>query len=315
MRLLFAALVLIGGLWMAEKALAEPWRRVLEDGFERSEFASESGLYYRNNFEQSAGKAEFQSRVVRTGQGALRLSVRPLCPSSGEDCSERAEIWEQTKLWVPYDQGIWHGFAVKFEDPIPRDDNRHVIAQWKRQILPGAVGDYSPFLAIRMYRGKLFMTVETDLLKGENAMSGSCPEGAARVWLRPDVSQTRALIAADATFDSRDGELFSSCSSEIAVTPRGNALPPPQSGWIDFAIYTKPGPDGSGHIEVFANEKWVASVNGKIGHADAKGLGDRQYFKFGPYRGGGEGEWALYYDDFRRSPDCRDVLSNGVCPF
>jgi hypothetical protein len=164
-----------------------------------------------------------------------------------------------------------------------------------------------------MYHGKLFMTVETDLLKGES--TGICPEGAARVWLRPDVNQTRALIAADASFGAEDGQLFTSCSSEIIVTPRGNALPPPQSRWIDFAVYTKPGPDGSGRVEVFANDKWVATVTGKIGHADAKGLGDRQYFKFGPYRGGGEGEWALYYDDFRRSPDCRDVLSHGACPF
>jgi hypothetical protein len=298
---------------MVQAATDADWQRVLRDGFEGADFAPESGLYYRENYEQSAGKAEFQDKVVYSGKGALRLSVKPLCPSAGEDCSERAEIWERTKLWVPYDRGIWHGFAVKFEDPIPADDNRYVIAQWKRQILPGAVGDYSPFLAIRMYRGKLFMTVETDLLKPASASKKECPDQAA-VWLRPETKQTRALVATDSNYTAADNALFTACSDEIAVNEHGR-LPSPNSGWIDFAVYTKPGPDGSGHIEIFANERWIATVKGKIGHADDKGLGPRQYFKFGPYRGGGGEEWALYYDDFRRSPDCRDVMAAAVCPF
>jgi hypothetical protein len=311
----FVLLALIGGLWMTEPAAAAEWQQVLRDGFEGTDFAPQGGLYYRENYEQSAGKAEFQGKVVRTGKGALRLSVQPLCPPAGEDCSERAEIWERTKLWVPYKEGIWHGFAVKFEEPIPADDNRYVIAQWKRQILPGAVGDYSPFLAIRMYHGKLFMTVESDLLNATPRPSGTCTAGQAPVWQRPETRQTRALVAVDETFGSGDGTLFNACTDAIVITDRGNPLPTPNSGWIDFAIYTKPGPDGSGHIEIFANDKWIVTVKGKIGHADDKGLGDRQYFKFGPYRGGNEGEWALYYDDFRRSPSCRDVMAAGPCPF
>jgi hypothetical protein len=308
-------LALIGGMWMAQAAAAADWQRVLRDGFEGTDFAPEGGLYYRENYEQSAGKAEFQDKVVHTGKGALRLSVKPLCPPAGEDCSERAEIWERTKLWVPYDQGIWHGFAVRFEDPIPVDDNRYVIAQWKRQILPGAVGDYSPFLAIRMHRGRLFMTVETDLISAVQNPAGGCSPGQTPVWLRPETKQTRALVAVDSNFGAADSTLFTACTDEIVVTGRGNKLPSADSGWIDFAIYTRPGPGGSGHIEIFANEKWIATIKGKVGHADDKGLGDRQYVKFGPYRGGGEGEWALYYDDFRRSPDCRDVMGPLACPF
>src|SRR5438270_10066629 len=238
---------LIGGLWMAEPGAAADWQQVLRDGFEGTDFAPASGLYYRDNYEQSAGKAEFQSNIVRTGNGALRLSVKPLCPPPGDDCSERAEIWERTKLWVPYDEGIWHGFAVKFEDPVPADDNRYVIAQWKRQILPGAVGDYSPFLAIRMSRGKLFVTVETDLLEASPAGSGGCVEGQTPVWLRPETRQTRALVAGDPNYSAADGRLFNACTNEIVVTDRGNKLPAPDAGWIDFAIYTRPGPEGSGH--------------------------------------------------------------------
>ena len=101
--------------------------------------------------------------------------------------------------------------------------------------------------------------------------------------------------------------------SGISVTDHGNKLPLPSSGWIDFAIYTKPGPDGSGRIEIFANGKPIVTVNGHIGHAD-KGLGENQYFKFGPYRAGHTNDWTLYYDDFRRSPRCADVMGESQCP-
>ena len=97
----------------------------------------------------------------------------------------------------------------------------------------------------------------------------------------------------------------------VAITDHGNKLPAPDSGWIDFAIYTRPGPDGTGRIEIFANDKWVVTVTGMIGHGD-RGLGQNQYFKFGPYRAGAAGTWALYYDDFRRSPDC--VITAELCP-
>jgi hypothetical protein len=298
---------------------AAAWEKPLSDGFEGSDFSPEGGLYYRKNYEQTAGKVEFQNKVVHTGNGALRLSVRPLCPPADEECSERAEVWQLTKLWAPYDRGVWNGFAVKFDDPVPMNDHHHVIAQWKRQVLPGATGDHSPFLALRLNRGRLYATVETNLViatrKGAKGTAGECGPGETAVWLRPDTNQTRALVAVDEGFRSDDGVLFNSCTDKIVVTDRGNKLPEPGSGWIDFAIYTKPGPDGTGHIEIFANGKWIASVKGQVGHADEPGLGDRQYFKFGPYRSGGQGEWALYYDDFRRSPNCKDVLQNGACPF
>jgi hypothetical protein len=287
----------------------------LVDGFEEGQFSKEGGLYYKNNFEQSAGKVEFQSEVVRTGKMALRLSVKPLCKPDDDLCSERAEIWERPELRVPYFQGVWYSFSVKFEDPVPRDDHRYLIAQWKREIEPGADGDFSPFLALRVYNGKLFATVETNLVKatseGERGKAANCPQGETPVWLRPETRQTRALVATDAFFTPEDGGLFHACTTAITITDRGNKLPAPDSGWIDFAIYTRPGPDGTGRIEIFANNKWIVTVTGMIGHGD-RGLGQNQYFKFGPYRAGAPGPWALYYDDFRRSPDC--VVKAELCP-
>lgn len=290
----------------------------LVDGFEGKDFAPEGGLYYKKNYEQSAGKVEFQDKVVKTGKGALRLSVKPLCSASDTLCSERAEVWEHKKLRVPYEKGAWFGFAVKFEEPLPKDDHRYVIAQWKREIDSGAEGDFSPFLAFRYNEGRLFVTVETNLLPGkETVMNGrraQCGEGETPVWLRPDTNQTRALIAYDKNFGPENGDEFTACTDKITVINRGNQLPAPETGWIDFAVYTKPGPEGTGHIELFANDKWIVTVKGRIGHND-KGLGENQYFKFGPYRAGGPGLWTLYYDDFRRSLRCRDVIKSQICPF
>ncbi|WP_371833335.1 polysaccharide lyase [Ferirhizobium litorale] len=292
--------------------LAGPVDGHLVDGFDGTDFSPAGGLYYRENNEQAAGTVEFQDLVKRTGTGALKLSVRPNCPAGEENCSERAEIWEKTSLREPYDKGVWYGFAVKLAEPIPVDDHRYLIAQWKREIDPGADGDFSPFLALRLKRGRLFATVETNYQPPESELTAAqtkCMPAQTPVWPRPNVNQMRALVATDRLWTGEDGDEFVACTSKIEVISRGNALPPPDEGWIDFAILTKPGPDGTGHIEIFANNKWIATVKGYIGHND-KGLGENQYFKFGPYRAANSNEWTVYYDDFRRSQNCEDVLAD-----
>jgi hypothetical protein len=302
---------------MAGAAEADPASMVLRDGFDGTDFAPEGGLYYRENFEQSAGRVEFQSEVTRDGTGgALRLSVRPLTPEDEGRWSERAEIWERTELRVPYDRGVWYGFSVKFGEPVPLHDHRYLIAQWKREIGPEAVGDFSPFLALRMTNGHLFATVETNYHdhsdQGLAASDEACAGSGAPAWLRPDTNQTRVLVASDRNFTAADDARFTICTPRTVATPRGAPLPSPHDGWIDFAIYVRPGPQGDGRIEIFANGGWVVSVTGHIGHGD-HGLGAHQYFKFGPYREGAEGEWVMYYDNFIRTPECRDLLDEATC--
>lgn len=287
--------------------LAGGWRRPLRDDFDGDGFSPEGGLYYRQNFEQSAGSIAFQKNVRLSGGGALRLGVRPIASPQG-DHSERAEIWERTELRVPYDEGIWYGFAVKFADPIPQDDHRYLIAQWKREIIPGAAGDFSPFLALRMRNGKLYATVETNHVAPADASRDANARSApVSVFLRPHKNQMRALVATDASWTPDDNHLFHDATNAVEVSDHGHGLPSPSSGWIEFAVFTKPGPGGDGHIEIIANGKPVVTVKGRIGHA-GPGLGRHQYFKFGPYRAAHTGEWTLYYDYFRRSPHRRDVI-------
>jgi hypothetical protein len=280
------------------------WWQPLHDGFDGPGFSPLGGLYYRDNFEQSAGTMEFQRKVRLSGSGALKLTVRPIPGATGGDHSERAEIWERTDLWAPYGEGMWYGFAVRFADPIPQDNHRYLIAQWKREILPGAEGDFSPFLALRLTNGKLYATVETNYAEPAGQLSAA---RGVPTFFRPEKNQMRALVAVDESWTAADAQLFRGSSNALDIERHGNGLPQPSSGWIEFAIFAKPGPDGSGRIEIIANGKPVVTVKGPIGHAD-KGLGGRQYFKFGPYRAGHAGEWTLYYDHFRRSPDRRDVV-------
>jgi hypothetical protein len=294
--------------------ISDAWRRPLYDGFEAKDFSASGGLYFKRNPEQDAGTLEFQSKVTYRGKGALKLSLRPCLEETAQNNSQRAEIWERPELWVPYNEGIWYGFAVKFAEPIPQDDHRYVIAQWKREIA-GTPGDFSPFLALRLNRGKLFATIETNLVKTTRSdpqgQTAQCESGETAVWLRPETNQTRALVATDARWTKDDGSRFSACTREIVAIKRGHSLPTPASGWIDFVIYSKPGPDGTGHIEIFANDKWIVTIRGRIGHND-KGLGRFQYFKFGPYRATHHNSWTLYYDEFRRSINRADVLKTGL---
>ena len=285
---------------------------VLADDFDGAGFSESGRLFYKKNAEQAAGAIRFQSEVVRSGTGALQLSVGESCPKDDADCSERAEVWEKPSAHVPYLQGAWYGFSVKFGDPVPQDDHRYLIAQWKREILPGAAGDFSPLLALRLGRGKLFATVETGPLETHPAGAAGCADGETPVFAAKSRTQVRALVAAQADWSAEDGRLFKACTAGIRVVA-GDPLPAPASGWIDFAIYSRPAPRGGGRIEIIANGARVASVSGQIGH-EGEGLGADQYFKFGPYRAGGAGVWTMYYDTFRRGPRCEDVTEAKNCP-
>ena len=306
------AMFLTSVLSSAEALADEAYKAPLFDSFEGDNFSPAGGLYFKDNAEQRAGSVEFDKTGGRDGKSALKLSVRSGCNVSADSCSERAEIWEKPELRVPYFTPVWYGFSVKFADPIPQDDHRYLIAQWKREIDPGAPGDFSPFLALRLRKGRLFATVEANhfapVSLGPEGTPAKCGPGQTPVWMRPETNQMRALVATDAKWEPEDGALFNACTDKIEIIDRGNPLPTPDSGWIDFAIMTKPGPDGSGHIEIFANNKWIVTIKGYIGHNDPP-LGDNQYFKFGPYRAATDGEWTLYYDDFRRSLNKTDVLS------
>ena len=315
--LLVTALLVTIPLPAATAPAPDPASLILVDGFEQGSFAPEGGLFYKDNPEQRAGRIAFGRNAPLQGQGELTLTAVPACDRRAEGCSERAEAWERPEVLVPYSETVWYGLAVRLNDPLPQDDRRYVMAQWKRETLRDAERDFSPFLALRLYQGRLGFTVETDLLVSYPIGSPERPEGClpgeARVLNRPESHQTRALVAIEsgATPESYP-DYFDACAPGIRVTRHAD-LPSAQKGWIDFVVRSRPGPAGDGHVEILADGVPIVTVKGHIGHA-APGLDRNQYFKFGPYRAPNALPWSISYDDFRRGPRCSDVIRAGQCP-
>ena len=288
---------------------------VLADDFEGQSFSPGGGLYYKHNFEQSAGRVEFQSRDVRFGRQSLALSVKGLCPKAKKGCSERAEVWEKKQYLLAYDEPVWYAFSMKLADPVPTDKHRYLMAQWKRQILPGATTSFSPFLALRLNKGKIIFTVETHqvaVMPLTGRRKNGCLAGETLVLDRPHDKQTRALVAWQPDMEPFEWRYYNGCTTAIRVERHNQGLPRATSGWIDFVVFIQTGPDGNGTIRIFANDEPVVTVSGHIGHQGA-GLGSKQYFKFGPYRKGKRGLWTVLYDRFRRGPACENVGSPGLC--
>ena len=311
-----AATVLAACIAAPQAGGAQPLVPVLADDFEGQDFDPKGGLYYKKNFEQSAGTVRFISTEARQGKQALALSIRPLCPVGAGDCSERAEVWEKKNVLVPYGEEVWYAFSMKLAAPIPRDDHRYLMAQWKRQITPAARKSYSPFLALRLDKGKIVVTVETDEVKAEPLGTPErpdrCKPGETLVNNRPHDRQTRALVAWQTDMAVTTWRYQNACTSDILVKPYREGLPAAETGWIDFVFAIRTGPRGNGRIAIAANGRPVALVTGRIGH-EGVGLGDDMYFKFGPYRAGQDSVWTVLYDRFRRGARCSDVTAGAVC--
>jgi Polysaccharide lyase len=309
--------LLFTGLLPITSALADPSQLILRDDFEGESFAPAGGLFYKDNAEQRAGRYRTQTEVVRSGNRGLALSVVPQCRPDQRGCSERAEVWEKPEVLAAYDRTLWYALSMKLDDTPPSAAHRYVVAQWKREIRAGADGDYSPFLALRIIRGEFAITIDSDSVpsRARKPEDGplSCSAGAAPAMQRGAVKQTRLLVAAsvEAKVGSFGG--YDTCAPDISITRRGGKLPKAESRWIDFVVKVKPGPAGGGEIEIFADRAWIVSVKGRIGH-EGPGLGPNQYFKFGPYRDGGQKDnWQVFYDNFRRGPTCEDVAGPSVC--
>lgn len=300
---------------LASPALADPADTPLHDGFEQPDFAPEGGLFYKHNREQSAGTVVLQSDVVRSGKQALDLSVRPQCKADNELCSERAEVWEKPEVLALYGRPMWYALSMQLAQPVPTERHRYVMMQWKREIDPGAKGDYSPLLALRLMEGRLAVTVDTDTAEfvpiGTPDRPTGCKPGEAVASPPDEFNQFRVLAAIEPGANGPEEAGYTGCTPDLRVTPRGT-LPAAASGWIDYVFLVKPGPKGDGRIDVVANGEWIVTVEGKIGHEGPQ-LGDHMYFKFGPYRAGDDDVWRIYYDEFRRGPACTDVATPELC--
>jgi hypothetical protein len=288
---------------------------ILRDRFDGESFVA--GLFYKDNEEQRAGSFRFVRDASRASGSAVELTVAPSGRPSGQGFSERAEVWEHASVRADYGEAAWYAFSLKFDQPPTSDAHRMMVAQWKRAMNPGALGDYSPFLGIRIVRGEFAVTIDSDAL-ATVPRPASAPlfgegGGAAPAMQRRRAGQTRLLVATSSESLEPYARDFGLSSPDVRVTPRGGALPKPGTDWVEFVVMTKPGPGGNGAIELFANGAWIASATGRIGH-ESHELGRTQYFKFGPYRESGRSDrWSVRYADFARGPRCEDVAGPEIC--
>ena len=209
------------------------------------DFAPAGGLYYKENFEQSAGNGRVpERRSSATARGALKLTVKPICPAREDGCSERAEIWEKTELRVPYDQGVWYGFAVKFADPVPagrpplsdrameaRDRARRARAisarSWRCGCARASCSPRSRPTTSRRNAGGRSARRRAARRARRRSGCGPTPTRCGR-WWRPTPTGAPRTATSSPTAPMRSASI-----------DHGNPLPAPASGWIDFAIYTQ----------------------------------------------------------------------------
>jgi hypothetical protein len=128
------------------------------DGFEGAEL---SPVWDTSKFDP--GAVTIQSDVVRVGQRAARIVLRPgdyyEPGTNGDLATERAELMESRKLISKEATRYRYTFSVFVPPDFPIVPTRLVIAQWK-QYCPSAApcSNDSPVLAVRYIGGQLRIT-------------------------------------------------------------------------------------------------------------------------------------------------------------
>ena len=162
------------------------------DGFEAPELGP---VWDTSKFEP--GAVTIQSDVVRIGQRAARIVLRPgdlyEPGTNGDPASERAELMESRKLIsrerAPYE----YTFSIFVPKDFPIVPTRLVIAQWK-QYCPGNApcSSDSPALAVRYIGGQLRITQalgpghRTQLYRAPHDLRGKWTDFKFNVRFAPD---------------------------------------------------------------------------------------------------------------------------------
>lgn len=258
---------------------------------------------------------------ARSGRQAMRLSIEATpfgtaswlpkstsCLISGReneyesDATERAELWENFDYSPRFGEDLHYGFSMWIgrESAPLGDPTRLVIGQWKAPV------DDSPFLAQRFTGGAFHVTLDVDAATVDpaNGRRYGC-----KVLLAFDRDLTIPEDGATAALD-RKVQCEATARSASSLQPafplaieRFAYLPPVFDRWVDLVYRVRGGADGL--VEVWADGRLIARATGYIGHEGA--LGQRQYFKFGPYRDPASYASSVYLDNLARGRRYEDV--------
>lgn len=217
------------------------------------------------------------------------------------DDVERAELWENKHFAPRFGEEAWYGFSMWIDNTsAPYGDfHRVVLGQWKETHASNAEVDYSPFLAQRLTGGFYHITLDVDARARMNddgepktcrillAFMGGPPSS-----VDPELDLKRPVQCETRNHRSN----LDLIPSETIQIDRKAYLPRPFDRWTDIIFRVKGGEDGI--VQVWADGVLIAIARGWIGHKAA--VGNKQYFKFGPYRDPAPNPFLVYLDNLAR---------------
>lgn len=292
-----------------------------------------TGERWNLKFLRPAKRFTVQDETAHEGEQALAITLRPddLLWSKSK---HKHEIRIANALRCRFGREVWYSFSFRIEGEYPRaGSTRWVVGQWKEE------NRASPFLAQRFDNGVFHITVQSNdqreviaaapgdydakfpfysqsfldtLTVGPPARTRE--DYTARVdAFGPDAVDGAALRRA---IEEQDLDKFPFIADRqdyrridgVRATPSDDPrLPDPSRDWVHMRYRVKGGRDGTGLIEVWANDRFIVRVVGKIGSDVFEG--PTQYFKFGHYRDveAGFGWSTVYFDRFKRGTRRGDV--------
>lgn len=197
----------------------------------------------------------------------------------------------------PFTSPHWYGLEFRMQGDIPACGSvRWVTAQWKYSDASWPENfDESPFLAQRFDNGVQHVTVQSgdcrcmvaktsgDTERREAAVLGQegvTPRAADLVKVDPlscKVSKAGAREGQDCVgTDLPDITIMAPSPAAL------ESLPDPRLGWVKMLYLVRGGGDGGGRIDIYANSRFIARIQGRIGYPGSEP--GRVKFKFGAYR-------------------------------
>lgn len=222
--------------------------------------------------------------VSRSGSGSLAIRLNPDNHSCGAGC-QRNEVRTSPERRIKFGQETWYSFSFRISGDLPVVGNtRWISGQWKQDT------GGSPFLSQRFDRGVFHIAVH----------DGSCRVLVARAEGSLERIRTTIDTSKIDKHAFRNNKQAYRCDTDLIVEQgKSPLLPDPYMNWVDMVYRVRGGLDGTGLIEVWANNRFIVRVRGSIGYREVSG--PNQFFKFGVYRDFMPGTVTVYFDNFRRS--------------
>ena len=109
------------------------------------------------------GSFEFQSRVVKSGRSALRITLNPGDQIDDERGTilERSEIMENRIHFILENAIYEYEFSLFLPEDFPIVPTRLVIAQWKQECISDTCNPDNPIIALRYSSGEFNITLQT----------------------------------------------------------------------------------------------------------------------------------------------------------